>query len=178
MQSDPLPTVSRLYHYRLTRADWAAYEALPQDRIACLRVGIVVLGVMVGWYYERLQPWLPFEANSNAQTLLVGAAIAGLWFGASTLWLSLRRWRRVANRASGDPGRIIEVFADHVGLHRGISAIITWGSIKHIIVTVSHIFIVESKSDVLIIPLRAFKGASEMAAFAVWAQQKTDSASQ
>ncbi len=178
MPSDPSTYISRRYHYRLTRADWAAYEGLPQDCIISLRVGIVVLGVTVGWYYERLQPWLPFEANSNAQTLVVGAAIAGLWFATSTLWLSLRRWRRVTNRAIADRDRIIEVFANHVGLHRGMSAIITWGSIKQIIVTAGHVFIIESNSDVLIMPLRAFESASEMAAYAVWVQQKIDSAPQ
>lgn len=65
---------------------------------------------------------------------------------------------------------LVDVFGDHIAWSADEHADLRpWESIGEVIATAGHVFIFTSQGKALIMPVRAFESATDMAAFADWA---------
>lgn len=157
------------YRYRLTRADVAAFGALRGERVRPLLLAVVVVGGLTGWHFDKIERYLPSAAGSATGQAVLGIVIAGLGFLAakSLGWLH-RQWR-ISRFPLPDGETVVDVFGDHIAWTAdGRADLRPWEGVGNIIATTSHVFIPTGPGQALIMPLRAFESAADMAAFAEW----------
>ena len=158
------------YRYRLNRADVAAFEALRVDGLRPLLLAVVVVGGLTGWHFERIEPYLPFEASGTAGQAVLGIVIAGLGFLVAKLIAWLRRRWRTSRHQLPENDTVVDVFGDHIAWTAdGHADLRPWERVGDVIATPGHVFIFTGSDQALIMPLRAFESAADMAAFAAWA---------
>ena len=158
------------YRYRLTRTDVAAFEALRVDGLRPLLLAVVVVGGLTGWHFERIARYLPIEAGGAAGQAVLGTVIAGLGLLGAKMIGWLRRRRRIACHSLPVGDTVVDVFGDHIAWTAdGRADLRPWERVGDIIATPEHVFIFTGAGEALIMPLRAFENATDMAAFAKWA---------
>ncbi len=163
------------YRYRLTRADVAAFQSLRRDGLAPLLLAVVVVGALVGWHFEWLEPQLPFDAGGAARQTMLGLVVAGL--GSVVAWGMnwLRRLWRTARHPLPASEMVVDVFGDHIAWScDGRADLRAWERVGDIIATPDHVFVFTAPGEALIMPLRAFDNAVDMAAFADWAEENIE----
>jgi hypothetical protein len=168
--TEPVDAPLWRYHYRLTRADVAAFEALRVQGVRPLLIAVVAAGGLAGWHYERIEPYLPFDAGGTAGQAILGIVIAGLGFLAAEAFGWLRRRRRIARYPLPEGDTVVEVFGGHIAWAAdGRDDLRPWERVGNVVATPAHVFVFTAPGEALIMPLRAFESATDMAAFADWA---------
>ncbi|MBS0235120.1 MAG: YcxB family protein [Proteobacteria bacterium] len=156
--------------YHLTRADIAAYERLPREftRAGTLAFfgAFFVCGMAVAAFEDQIGTLVP-PSLADYRHIVLSVAAALLAYVICTLALTLRtNWRIAKARI---PSNEIEIEASPSALQvRGGSAprSLAWGSIARVISAPAHVFLCLTPRNALIVPLRAFRSAAHMHAFA------------
>jgi len=158
------------FSFRLTRADIAAYERLPQE---FSRAGVLaffgvffVIGAVLGAFEDELGEYLPqWLADYRHLVLIFAAAVIAYAF--ITLVLTLRTNWRIARVAL--PAGETDVDVSDAGLLVTNGASVRdfgWALIAKVIETADHVFLCVTPRTALIVPLRAFATLDEKTAFA------------
>jgi hypothetical protein len=158
-----------VHAYRLTRADVAAYEALPrefQGRAKLLLVlSLVAMGLPLATLADAVG--LNVHAWDVWQEMVAVVVLVLVWTAAVSLVLTLARRRRVARYAL--PAGETRITADSAGLRVDEDEVTmrhSWSDVAAVTPGRAHVFFDVAQARPVIVPLRAFGDADEMARFA------------
>ncbi|MDI6025576.1 hypothetical protein QBK99_05080 [Corticibacterium sp. UT-5YL-CI-8] len=163
----PIRTLS----FRLTRADFLAYEMLPRELSGKMKLALMVIvgcgGIMIGLLPDTISTGA-WYASAAVILMIAGAAAV-----AFTNWVPRRR----ASKHAVPQGEVVlEEWGDHLsqiadGRHRNIAM----ETIAQVLVFGERVFIRVGMEPV-IVPLSAFEDENDMKAFAAAVDEASDAA--
>lgn len=164
----------RQIRYQLTREDIAAFEFLPHELRGLEKLWlfgpVLTCGAAAGFFQDRLKsvlPWNPESQWGQALTVLIAIAIG---YGLGMILLTARTRRRIARAVVPKTPTALDVYPQlFVVGEGGDDRNYVWSKIS-VAETATHIFLTESGRRPVIVPLRAFRDAGDMANFAAMAR--------
>jgi len=162
------------YRFQRTRADWAAYEALPGEVTGWRKWILFVFAALLGGLWVAAEAWL-FDDEPGLWHwggLLVVVAMA---YALTSVTLSLDRRCVIARRPVPQGETIVEVHPDHLAVsEEGGTRIYSLELLQRPVLTAAHVFVPVTRQDIAILPLRAFEDEADMRAFARWLDGKIE----
>lgn len=160
--------------YSLTREDVAAFEFLPRELQGLEKLWlfgpVLACGALVGLFEDQLRPYLPWDPSTQGGQIAIVACAILVGYGLSLLLLTARTRHRVRKAHVPSPSTVVDAFADHVRVEEdGVARTLAWRDVT-VTATDQHVFLQSAPGQVVIIPLRAFDGISDLRAFASFAE--------
>ena len=169
-QSAPI----RQLRFRLTRDDFAAFEALPRELIGTEKLWlfgpILLCGAAAGFFEDELKAILPWDPTTQWGQLATVLVAVGVGYGLSLLLLTARMRRRIKRADVPESETVVDVFPQVcLAGEEGNQGSYLWSALN-IVETGSHVFLCQAGRAPVILPLRAFRDAADMANFAAMAR--------
>ncbi len=160
----PMSTLS----YRLTRADALAWTVLRREVVGGALLALILWFALAGGILALLPVGLTGEEGSW-RFWAVLAGLVAVQYALLVAGLTWRQHWRAARMLPQPQDVQLEIWGDHLSARQGARVLnVAPETIRQVVVTESHVFL-DIVTDVLIVPLRAFADAAEMAAFgALW----------
>ncbi len=172
--TEELNTPLRQLRFTLTREDIAAYELLPRELIGLEKLWLVgpilVCGALVGLFQDNLKPYFPWDPETQlGQVLSVLTAVA-VGYVLSLIALTARARARIARAPLPEGPTTIDAYPQLLFAGKGgDQSSYAWTKLN-VVETATHVFLVETGRPPVILPLRAFANAADMANFAALAR--------
>jgi hypothetical protein len=159
------------FTYTMTRADWAAYQALPRELHGWRRWLYFILAAVAGLLWGLIEDVLGIHPPKGWGLPLTILFIVIFVYGLHTLVLSVDRHIKIARYPLPKGETVIEYFGDHFAITADDNAeYVPWEFIGQVVETPDHVFLDSGADKVIIMPLRCFEDAIDMQAFAGFAR--------
>lgn len=167
-------TPIRQFRYRLTREDVAAFELLPRELFGLEKLWlfgpILVCGALVGLFQDELKPYFPWDPETQlGQVLSVLSAVA-TGYALSLVALTARARYRINKAKVPSTETVVDAYQQLLlSGEKGDQSSYAWTKLA-VVETATHVFLTQAGRAPVILPLRAFRDASDMANFAAAAR--------
>lgn len=172
--TDDLDAPIRQLRYQLTREDIAAYHFLPRELVGWEKLWlfgpILVCGAAAGYFESSLKEILLWDPDTQLGQLVTVLGAIAIGYLLSLIMLTARTRHRINTAAVPGSDTIVDVFPQLVFAGAdGDQSSYAWNKLG-IIETATHIFLTQAGRAPVILPLRAFRDAKDMANFASMAR--------
>ncbi len=156
---------ARRYGFTLDWRDALAWERLPQELAGRAKaiwiVSILLAGLGYGLMTDLLPPWV-----ARVPELVQVMVVLVLWWGLWALAMAGLQRSRARRRIPLPLAIRVEASDDHLKVDWGGAChVMRPETIRQVVLTPSHVFVEDAKR-LLILPIGAFGGMADMAAFA------------
>ena len=172
--TDDLDAPIRQFRYQLTREDIAAYHFLPRELVGWEKLWlfgpILVCGAAAGYFESSLKEILPWDPDTQLGQLVTVLGAIAIGYLLSLILLTARTRHRINAAHVPESETRVDVFPQLVFAGaEADQASYVWSNLD-IIETATHIFLTQAGRAPIILPLRAFRDANDMANFAAMAR--------
>lgn len=173
MTPDPNALIRQL-RFQLTREDFAAYHFLPRELVGAEKLWlfgpILACGALVGLFQDELKTYFPWDPDTQLGQLLSVVAAIAAGYALSLILLTARTRHRINNAKVPAGQTAVDaypqlLFAGEVGDQSSYA----WSKLG-VVETATHVFLTQAGRAPVILPLRAFDSATDMANFAAFAR--------
>lgn len=173
MTDNPNAPIRQL-RFQLTREDVAAYHFLPRELVGAEKLWlfgpILLCGAAVGYFDENLKTIVPWDTDTQLGQLLSVIAAIAAGYALSLILLTARTRHRISKAQVPVGQTAVDAYPQLLFAgESGDQSSYAWSKLN-ITETATHVFLTQPGRAPVILPLRAFRDASDMANFAAAAR--------
>lgn len=172
--TEDLNTPLRQLRFQLTREDIAAYHFLPRELKGWEKLWlfgpILACGAAAGFFEDSLKQILPWDPDAQIGQLMTVLVAIAIGYGMSLILLTARTRHRINSASVPAQQTVVDVYPQLLFAgEEGDQSSYAWSKLT-VIETAAHVFLGQAGRAPVILPLRAFRDASDMANFAAMAR--------
>ncbi|MBK9080540.1 MAG: hypothetical protein IPL91_16265 [Hyphomicrobium sp.] len=171
MTDNPKAPIRQL-RFQLTREDVAAYHFLPRELVGAEKLWlfgpILLCGAAVGYFDENLKAIVPWDTDTQLGQLLSVIAAIAAGYALSLVLLTARTRHRISGAKVPAGETLVDAYPQLLFAgESGDQSSYAWSKLN-VTETATHVFLTQPGRAPVILPLRAFDGAADMANFAAF----------